>query len=145
MARYRTTIDVSRPPGEVFDYLSDLRNATEWDRTITRVTKLSEGPPSQGTTYRLESRFMGRDVQLRYATTAYHRPQRIVFDGENDAARSMDEITIEPAGDGTRVTYDARLRMRGLRLLADPLVQIAFRRIGDHAVEGLQRRLEDGA
>lgn len=145
MARYRATIEVSRPPGEVFDYLSDLRNAVEWDRTITHVRKLSEGPPSQGTTYLLRGRFMGRDVELRYAATVLDRPQRLVFDGENDAARSVDRIAIEPAEDGARITYDAHLRMRGLLRLADPLVHLAFGRVGDRAVEGLRQRLGDQA
>lgn len=143
MARYCTTIDVPRPAGEVFDYLADLRNAVEWDRSVTAVTKLSEGAPSQGTTYRLHSRFMGRDVELRYATTTFDRPQRIVYDGENDAARAIDDITIEPIPEGSRITYDARLRMRGMLRLAEPLVHLAFQRMGDRAAEGLRQQLSN--
>jgi len=46
-----------------------------------------------------------------------------------------------PTDVGSVVTYDADLRVRGLFRLADPLLALAFRRIGDRARDGLVRAL----
>ena len=40
---------------------------------------------------------------------------------------------LEPLGTGTRVSYDADLRLRGLLRIADPLLALVFRRVGDRA------------
>jgi hypothetical protein len=39
------------------------------------------------------------------------------------------------------VTYDARLGMHGVLRFADPLLALAFARIGDRAAAGLRRAL----
>jgi len=57
------------------------------------------------------------------------------------AVRSVDEITVVPTDDGSEVTYEADLRSQGLFRLADPLLGLAFRRIGDRARDGLARAL----
>ncbi|MBV8221122.1 MAG: hypothetical protein JO325_21875, partial [Solirubrobacterales bacterium] len=44
-------------------------------------------------------------------------------------------------GTGTRVTYAADLRLKGLLRLADPLLALAFRRVGDRALAGLREVL----
>ena len=42
---------------------------------------------------------------------------------------------------GTRVTYDADLALKGPLRIADPLLGLAFDRVGDRALEGLRERL----
>jgi hypothetical protein len=42
---------------------------------------------------------------------------------------------------GTRVTYDADLALRGILRIADPLLGLAFNRVGDRALAGLRRTL----
>ena len=62
-------------------------------------------------------------------------------EGAFGTLRSVDEIRVESAGDGAVVTYDARLGMRGVLRVADPLLALAFGRIGDRAAAGLRRAL----
>jgi hypothetical protein len=40
------------------------------------------------------------------------------------------------------VRYDADLRLKGPLRLADPLLRVAFSRIGDRARDGLRRALD---
>lgn len=60
--------------------------------------------------------------------------------------KSTDRITItrEAVGGnhGTLVTYDADLQLNGVLRLADPLLRLAFGRIGDRAAAGLRRVLK---
>jgi hypothetical protein len=56
---------------------------------------------------------------------------------------SLDEMTFEPAaGGGTRIIYDATLSFKGPLRFADPLLSMAFRRVGDRALAGVRTTLE---
>ena len=57
--------------------------------------------------------------------------------------RSVDTITVSPAGDGADVTYDARLEPAAPSPGRACLARV-FKRIGDRATAGLTRAL-DGA
>ena len=55
---------------------------------------------------------------------------------------SLDTITIESDGEGSIVTYDAKLTLNGPLALADPILGLSFGRIGDRATAGLIRVLD---
>ena len=55
---------------------------------------------------------------------------------------SVDEVTVEPEGAGSKVTYDAELELKGARKLAHPLVSVGFKRNSDKARSGLAERLD---
>jgi hypothetical protein len=55
---------------------------------------------------------------------------------------SVDTITVVPDADGSVVTYDAQLTLSGVLKVADPLLALAFKRIGDRAAKGLIEALE---
>ncbi len=141
MARYRATVETPRPAREVFDYLADFSNAEEWDPGVEEGRPLTPGRPAAGSEYQLTARVLGRSVPLRYRITAIDDGRRVVLEADATGFRSVDEIVVEATGSGSRVTYDADLRPKGVVRVADPLVGLAFRRIGDRAAEGLRRAL----
>ncbi len=67
---------------------------------------------------------------------------RLLFEGEGAKARSTDEIVLEPAGGGTRITYRADLRMKGPYRLVEPFLRGTFDRMGREAMAGLKGRLD---
>lgn len=141
MAHARKTVDGSKSQKEAFDYLADFTTTAEWDPGIVRAEKLTDGPIGVGTQFRVETKFLGRTTALVYVMTAYDPPNRFVVSGENATVTSLDEITVEAAGDGSKVTYDAELTLKGPAKLADPLLGIAFGRIADKAIAGLRQAL----
>jgi hypothetical protein len=54
---------------------------------------------------------------------------------------STDVITVEPAGNGSVVHYDATLVFSGLGRLFDPVMQRIFNRVGARATLGMQAAL----
>lgn len=103
---------------------------------------LTGQPLGQGSHFRLVSRFAGRRIPLEYRITAFERPGRVVFQADQAAVRSTDEIRFDAIGDGASVTYEADLQLKGpLGKLLDPFLGLAFRRIGDRAAAGLQEAL----
>jgi carbon monoxide dehydrogenase subunit G len=142
MARYRTTIQTKKSPEEAFEYLSDFANAQEWDPGVVEGENLTGQPIGPDSRFRLVARFLGLRVPLEYRISIFEPPRRVVFQADQDAVRSTDEIRVVPVGAGTSVTYYADLRLKGpLGRLMDPLLGLAFHRIGDRAAAGLGNAL----
>ncbi|HUO47835.1 MAG TPA: SRPBCC family protein [Acidimicrobiales bacterium] len=141
MARYHTTIHSRRRAQETFEYLSDFSTTAEWDPGVVEAERVSSGPVGLGSAFRVVASFLGRRVSLDYRVVEFEPNRRVVLRADAPTVCSVDEITVVPTDVGSVVTYDADLRVRGLFRLADPLLALAFRRIGDRARDGLVRAL----
>jgi hypothetical protein len=142
MARYRTTIESTKSPEEAFDYLAEFSNARDWDPGIVEAANLTGEPVGAGSRFRLVSRFLGRHVPLEYRITEFDRPTRVVLTADEASIRSTDEIRFVATDGGSRVTYEAVLELKTpFGPLLDPLLTVAFRRIGARAAAGLREAL----
>lgn len=141
MARYRATIQTDRDSAEVFAYLSDFSNTQEWDPGVIAASRMTEVEVGLGSQFSLVARFMGRDSELTYRIVEYEPPRAVTLLGENSTVVSRDRITFEAVGSGTRITYDAELTLKGPLRVADPLLGLAFKRVGDRALAGMKRIL----
>ena len=73
----------------------------------------------------------GEIAELTY-TLQQVTDDTIVLVGHNDTARSVDTITVVPSpdGPGSRITYNAEIRLKGAAKVADPVMKIVFEKIG---------------
>ena len=85
--------------------------------------------------------FLGRKAALTYRVVEFEPGKAVTLRGENATVVSLDRITFEPSDGGTRVTYDADLALKGPLRIADPLLGLAFARVGDRALAGLREAL----
>jgi len=144
MARYQGTVISTRSAEETFDYLADFANTPAWDPGTAEAERLDDDPVGLGSGFRLGVRVGSRVVPLEYRIVAYDRPRRVVLLGESDTVRSEDTVTVTPAADGGSILdYRADLRLKGRAALANPVLPVAFDRIGDRGVQGLRRVLGD--
>ena len=142
MAHYTAQVQTAKAIEETFAYLSDFSTTAEWDPGTTSAERLDGGPPAVGARFKLRARMLGRESELVYEIIELAAPRRVVLRGENAAVVSLDELTFEALDTGgTRVTYDARLSFKGALGVADPLLALAFRRLGDRALVGMRTAL----
>lgn len=134
------TLQVPRPPEEVFAYLQDFTTTEEWDPGTVRTTRL-EGDGGVGTRYRNVSRFLGRETQLEYVVEEADSPGRLRLRGENKTVVSEDTMTMTPTSAGTELTYTAEFTFKGFAKYVAPLLSPAFKRLGDEAEKGLRDAL----
>jgi carbon monoxide dehydrogenase subunit G len=144
MASYSATIATPRPIQEVFAYLSDFSSTLEWDPGVVEAQRLDDDPIAEGSEFRIVAEFLGRRNALLYRVVEFDPPSAITFRGANGSVVSLDRLTFEPFGGGTRVTYDAQLTLKGVFKVVDPLLAVAFRRVGDRALAVLRERLARG-
>jgi hypothetical protein len=141
MAHYHASLQTSLSCQEAFAYLSDFSTTQDWDPGVVEAHPLEAGEVREGSQFRLLARFLGRSIPLTYTVVEYVPTDAVGLLGENGTVVSRDRITFEPAGTGTRIVYDADLALKGPLRIADPLLGLAFSRVGDRALEGLRRRL----
>jgi len=138
--RLQKTVVTDKPPGKVFDYLSDFTSTTDWDPgTVTTVRQHGDG--GVGTSYLNTSEFLGRQTELRYVVQELVPGERIRLRGENKTVIAVDTMTFRPAGAGTEVTYTAEFAFKGAARYLAPIFRPALTRLANQAEAGLRQAL----
>jgi uncharacterized protein YndB with AHSA1/START domain len=138
------TIEIGRPPHDVFAYVSDMARHPEWQDKLLTATVETEGPMRVGTRVR-QTRRLGRGTRtFTLEVTEHDPPNRLAFQGIDGPVRPRGRITLEPLDDGQRTRYSAQLDFegQGLGLLLTPLVRRDARRQLPESLQQLKRKLE---
>ncbi|MGC5018061.1 SRPBCC family protein [Micromonospora sp. DT47] len=91
-----STIEIARPPQEVFAFATDPRHFAEWQRDVVNVRMLGD---SQFATTR---RFAGAKRTLTQEITRNDPPHSWAARAIDGPIRASATITVEPIEDGTR-------------------------------------------
>lgn len=137
MARYVTTVRTKQTPAEVFAYMADLRNFAQWDPGVKKVVQVKGAAGGAGAEFDVTV----TGTTLRYVTEVYEPDTDLVVIAKSRTLKSTDRVTVVADGASTLVTYDALLELNGVLRLVDPILGLAFGRIGDRAAAGLRRVL----
>lgn len=143
--RIEQTIDVARPPEEVFDYLTNPSNLRAWQTSKTRVEVLTDGPPRQGYRVREWTKPPGaKEFEQVVEFTDFDRPHRVhthIVEGPQPIDGTW---TFTPAGGGTRVDFVAEGALGGFMRFAEPVVKRMIARQFAQYHENLRRNVEAG-
>jgi carbon monoxide dehydrogenase subunit G len=143
MAHYQVSIRSSWSVAEAFEYMADLEHFADWDPGVKGVVRAPGPREGAGAAFDVTVAAIGRDLLLRYETMEIDVPRRVKVQADTGTLRSVDVITVhEEPGGGSVVTYDADLSLKGVLRFGDPLLGLAFRRVGDRAAAGLRSVLE---
>ena len=137
------TVESTLHVDAAFDYVANFENIVEWDPGVTAVRKITDGPPAVGTEYDLDLSYGGSPLSMVYRITEWDPPRRVVLEGDGDRTFAVDRISFLPRAEGSSVEYQADIQMKGIYRVAEPFLGKLFRKIGDGAVEGLDRRLRE--
>jgi hypothetical protein len=138
MPRYVTVINSTWKVEDAFAFMSDFSNAMRWDPGVLAARRLDTGEVREGSSFDLTVAFAGRKMTLRYTVQSMKAPQQIVFVASTSLLESVDTLTFTPRGETCRMAYDAKFRLKGLASVANPLLAVSFRRIGDRARDSLR-------
>ncbi|HSJ28756.1 MAG TPA: SRPBCC family protein [Acidimicrobiia bacterium] len=142
MAHYRCRIRTPLAQVDAFDFMADVRNFQTWDPGVVSVAQVSGDGAAPDAMYDVVTSNGGREMTFRYSVTAFDPPIGYTIVGRKAPFTSTDLIEVEPAEDGSIVTYQADLTMPFPLSLADRWLQKVFDRIGDAAATGLADALD---
>ena len=77
MIRIELTVEVARPPEDVFELLSDIERLSEWQASA--VEAHTDGPLAEGSRVREKRRLLGREVDTELEVVAYEPPRRLTL------------------------------------------------------------------
>ena len=112
-------------PGEVFDYLSDLRNELEWNPGIESIEKITDGAVGLGTRYLAKWKSAPRPVVVE--TIHFERPDGWAVHNGGPIEVTV-TVRLEPVPEGTRLFSDFDARPHGWFKLIFPLFIKKMRR-----------------
>jgi carbon monoxide dehydrogenase subunit G len=140
--RVESTVDVRRSVDQVFGYLSDPGNWTQWLEGIVE-SSLEEGQTlRQGARVRQVIKFLGRRFDVTAEVIEYQAGDRIgmrVLSGPFPMAWTH---VLQQAGEGTRLTTSLEVDPGTYFRLAGPLLKPVLQRHFDADHAGLKALLE---
>jgi len=125
-----------------FAYTVDFSNITEWDHTITEANQVSEGHVGLGSQFDLHFSMGARHTPISYQITEYKPNESAVLTGISKRFSAIDTVTIEPDGNGCKVTWHAELNFSGLSALLMPLMAKKVKAVGAKTIRGLNKKLD---
>jgi uncharacterized membrane protein len=142
--RLEFTIDVRRPVPDVFAVVGDLENDPKWQKAVTRVTKVSNGPIAEGARFRHLVMLMGRPSAIDIEFRHYAPGRRYVLDCVTGPFEFTTDVRFEAIAGGTRVVTLVAGQPKGLLKLAAVTLSNHRRREIDADLQNLKRMMEAG-
>jgi carbon monoxide dehydrogenase subunit G len=142
MTLLKETLETPLAREAAFEYIADWSQQAAWDPNTVSSARVGEGGPEVGARYALEVKMGPRTVPMEYRITELEAPSRIVLVGEGSGIWTEDTITFDTAGSGTRVEYQAEIKLSGWLGIVQPLLGRAFDGIAKGAVAGMKRELD---
>src|SRR4029079_16132608 len=147
MAPITHSIEIDRPPEEVFSYVDQLERHGEWQSTIISTKLDTEGPTRVATRATNKRKVPGGTQDVTYEITEHDPPRKASFRGTNGPVRPVGTFTVEPVGEkSSRATIEIDFRGHGfLGLVFAPLARSQARKEIPKDHQRLKERLESGA
>ncbi|HET9740637.1 MAG TPA: SRPBCC family protein [Solirubrobacteraceae bacterium] len=124
MVETSTSIEIERPAGEVFAFVSEFPNNPRWQRGQRSCRWTSEPPLRVGSTYDQHARFLGRDMVNAFRVVELEPGRSVTFTSESGTFPLTITRTVEPLGAGrSRFTEHVRGEPGGFFRIAEPLLR----------------------
>ena len=101
------TVNIRRPSGEVFDYISDLGRLSTWHHAIESVEKLTGGDNRTGATYRVKRTLPTGHIENRVSVTEFEPAKRFTIESQPGPKPFAYRFRLASTPQGTRVDVDA--------------------------------------
>jgi uncharacterized protein YndB with AHSA1/START domain len=141
----RAAVQISRPPDEVFAFVSDARNRPLWDQSVDTEQLTSPEPIGVGSTVRTGLRSMGRDYVLTWEITEHEPPGRQTIESTSGPFPTTLAYQLSARDGGTLVEFSVTGRPTGILRLLQPLIARNTQKNLDRGFPRLKRLLETGA
>lgn len=118
------TVTINRPVNEVFDFVADPANETDWHFDVKEVIRLKDGPYELGEMFQWVVNFGGSKT-YSIEVTALEPNRFIEITTREGPVKPILTHTFQSNGKGTRYTRRVRFETKGLlRVLAPIMTRI---------------------
>ena len=137
MASFSHSVEIPRPPAEVFPWLLEEDKVPRWTGHLERYERLDGGPLGQGSKVRQVLDVSGRTIDVTLEITGYQPPSGAQTRFSTNGIQVVSSYALEAAGAGTRLTQSIEAKPSGLS--ARMLVPVIQPRLEKKLTEDLER------
>jgi carbon monoxide dehydrogenase subunit G len=124
VASFSHTVEIPRPPADVFPWLLEEDKVPAWTGSLESYERLDDGALGRGSRVRQVLEVSGRRIDVEMEITRYDPPSGAETRFSTNGIEVINEYALAPAGAGTRLTQSVDAKPSGLsaRLLM-PVIQ----------------------
>jgi uncharacterized protein YndB with AHSA1/START domain len=140
------TIEIARPPDEVFSYVTDPSRFAEWQADAASGRLVGSGVSVVGSRFTSTRRIGRLERTTTSEITEINPPKSWAAHGVDGPIRPIMHVTVAPLEEGARscVTIDVDFLGHGIGTLLVPFVRWLGRRDSPTNCRNLKERLEGG-
>jgi len=142
MIRIEQSIVINRPTEEVFEYVTQIENQSEWSTGVVEAEQTSQGPMSVGSTGRAVRRFLGRRIESTFEVTEYEPNKKFGFKSTSGPISMEGTQTFESVDGGTKFSFAFQGDPGGLFKVAEPILARMVKRQVEADFNNLKDLLE---
>ena len=134
---------VNRPVTEVFAFVAEMENESQWHTDVLAAERLTDGEVGRGTHYTVQ--FRPQPMSPAEATVEivdFEPGRRIVSESDMGSMKPTVSHLFEEATGGTRVTRRIQIETSGPMTLMSPIMRRMVRRSNVRFIDNLKRLLE---
>lgn len=134
--------DVRLAPEVVFERLADMAALHRWNPNVIASRRTGGGRLAVGSTYLSTIRRGPFRMTAKSTLTGVEPGRSVTYEGSISGLWSVDRLTFEPHGEGTRIIFQNRTTAPPWLRPLVPVLNAAFQPQARRAVEGARRYLE---
>jgi len=136
VARFSHTVEISRPPEDVFPWLLEEDKVPRWTSHLDTYQAL-DGSLGPGSRVRQVLEVSGRRIDVELEITRYDPPRGAATRFATNGIEVVNAYSLEPSGAGTRLTQSLDAKPSGLT--ARMLVPVVQPRLEEKLTQDLER------
>jgi carbon monoxide dehydrogenase subunit G len=140
--RYELAVEIALPPAEVYAYLADPANLSEWQADVEEVRDAPGGPLSTGASFTEVRSFLGKRVESTLEAVVAEQGRELTLRSVSGPVRVSIRHLFEPTEAGTALRVIGEADPGKLLGLGGPLVRRAAERRARGDFERLKAVLE---
>jgi uncharacterized protein YndB with AHSA1/START domain len=140
------SIEIARPPEEVFSYVTDPAHFAEWQHGVLSVHLEGDRPSSVGSRFTTTRRIGRAEQTMTQEITELNPPRSWAAHGVAGLIRPSANITVEPLNESTRscVTIALDFKGHGIGVPLVPVIRRMAAKGAPKSYQNLKKRLENG-
>jgi uncharacterized protein YndB with AHSA1/START domain len=140
VASFSHTVEIPRPPAEVFPWLLEADRVPRWTGHLETYERLDDGALGSGSRLRQVLDVSGRRIDVQLEVTRYEPPRGAQTRFSTNGIDVVSDYALEPTASGTRLTQS--IDAKPTSLSARMIVPIVQPRLEQKLTEDLERLRE---
>jgi carbon monoxide dehydrogenase subunit G len=137
VARFSHSVEIPRPPAEVFPWLLEQDKVPVWTGSLESYERLDDGAMGRGSRVRQVLEVSGRRIDVELEVTSYDPPKGAETRFSTNGIEVVNAYELSGSGSGTTLTQSVDAKPSGLT--ARMLIPIIQPRLEEKLTQDLER------